>query len=108
MQGVSFSKSCRGFWVDRERDHIVLGLCVKVRPGAVYLARQVVQEAQQCALKLIIPLVRSQEAFGPQVWKPPSVILSPLRFFWDPSWLSSGPTALGWPLWSSFVSHPPA
>lgn len=31
-----------------------LGLCVKVRPGALYLARQVVLEARPCALNLVI------------------------------------------------------
>ena len=38
---------------------IALGLCVKVMPSALYLARQVVQEAQQFALKLIVAVVGS-------------------------------------------------
>lgn len=44
--------------------NIALGLCLKLRPGAPYLATWVVQEAQQCFLKLLIVLARSHEAFG--------------------------------------------
>lgn len=47
--------------------NIALGLCLKVRPRAPYLATWVVQEAQQCFPKLLIVLARSQEAFGSQV-----------------------------------------
>lgn len=61
---MSFTKSCRGFWLFRQRKEprvasIALGLCVKVMPSALYLARQVVQEAQQFALKLIVAVVGS-------------------------------------------------
>lgn len=61
---MSFTKSCRGFWLFRQREelrvaNIALGLCVKVMPGALYLARQVVQETRQFALKLIVAVVGS-------------------------------------------------
>lgn len=41
---------------------------------------------------------------GPKFWKCPPVALSLLKFSQDPAHLPSGPTALGWAVWSPFGS----
>lgn len=49
-----------------------------------HLARQVVQKAQLCSLKLIVSPARSPEAFGPQVLETSSGNLIPSQVFLGP------------------------
>lgn len=83
---------------------ISLGLCVRMRPGALCLARQVVLEAWPCALNLVIALIGSSEACRPQVVEMSFSSLVSFRVFPGPSPAPFPPTAFGWALWSPVVN----
>lgn len=81
-----------------------MGLCVKVRPGALYLARQVVLEAWPCALNLVIGSDQIIGGLQAQVVEMSFSSLVPSWVFPGPSPASFPPTTFGWALWSPIVS----